>query len=74
VDSRNFVSKGKNTPFDGYQFKGKVMATVVDGKIVYIDELLKGQLDSFPCHSEEAERPKNLTQDKLCEGEKSHRG
>lgn len=37
VNSRNFISKGKNTPFDGYQFKGKIMATIVAGKIVYQD-------------------------------------
>ncbi|HEY4711146.1 MAG TPA: dihydroorotase [Dehalococcoidia bacterium] len=37
VNSRNFASKGKNTPYNGYQFKGKVMATIVNGKIVYID-------------------------------------
>lgn len=41
VDSRNFASKGKNTPFDGYQFKGKVMATIVGGKIVYKDDSIK---------------------------------
>jgi dihydroorotase len=40
VDSRNFASKGKNTPYDGYQFKGKVMATIANGKIVYIDDSL----------------------------------
>jgi len=40
VDSRKFVSKGKNTPFDGYQFKGKVMATIVNGRIAYIDDSL----------------------------------
>jgi len=28
-------SKSKNTPFDGWQFTGKVMATIVGGKIVY---------------------------------------
>ncbi|MBM3118533.1 MAG: dihydroorotase [Chloroflexi bacterium] len=39
VSSRDFVSKGKNTPFDGYQFKGKVMATIVAGKIVYQENL-----------------------------------
>jgi dihydroorotase len=38
VDSRNFASKGKNTPYDGYKFKGKVMATIVKGKIVHIDD------------------------------------
>jgi dihydroorotase len=40
VHSRNFASKGKNTPYDGYKFKGKVMATIVSGKIVYIDDSL----------------------------------
>jgi dihydroorotase len=38
VNSRNFASKGKNTPYDGYQFKGKIMATIANGKIVYIDD------------------------------------
>ncbi len=37
VDSHDFASKGKNTPFDGYQFTGKVMATIVAGEIVYRD-------------------------------------
>jgi dihydroorotase len=37
VNSRNFASKGKNTPYDGYRFKGKVMATIANGKIVYTD-------------------------------------
>jgi len=40
VDSRNFASKGKNTPYDGYKFKGKVMATISGGKLVYIDDSL----------------------------------
>jgi dihydroorotase len=40
VDSRNFASKGKNTPYDGYKFKSKVMATIVSGRIVYIDDSL----------------------------------
>lgn len=29
------LSKSKNSPFDGWQFTGKVVATVVRGKIVY---------------------------------------
>jgi dihydroorotase len=32
ADSR---SKSRNTPFDGWQFRGKVQATIVGGKIVY---------------------------------------
>jgi dihydroorotase len=34
ADSR---SKSRNTPFDGWQFRGKVLATVVGGKIVFRD-------------------------------------
>jgi dihydroorotase len=41
VDSRNFASKGKNTPYDGYKFRGKVMVTLVDGKIIYEDDSVK---------------------------------
>lgn len=40
VNSSSFASKGKNTPYDGYKFKGKVMATIVSGRIVYIDDSL----------------------------------
>ena len=35
VDSEKFVSKGKNTPFNGYELYGVVKYTVVDGKIKY---------------------------------------
>ncbi len=28
-------SLSRNTPFDGWQFTGKVVATIVGGKIVY---------------------------------------
>ncbi|MBA7592145.1 Dihydroorotase [subsurface metagenome] len=38
VDVKNFVSKGKNTPLAGERLKGKVMATIYGGKIVYRDE------------------------------------
>jgi dihydroorotase len=40
VNCKSFASKGKNTPFDGYRFKGKVVATIVNGKIVYTDDSL----------------------------------
>ena len=35
IDRNNFVSKGHNTPFDGYKVKGIVEYTIVGGKIVY---------------------------------------
>jgi dihydroorotase len=40
VDSRNFASKGKSTPYDGCKFKGKIMATIANGRIAYIDDSL----------------------------------
>ena len=35
VDSSSFASKGKNTPLDGATLKGKVVATIVGGEVVY---------------------------------------
>jgi dihydroorotase len=40
VNSSKFASKGKNTPYDGDEFKGKVMATIANGRIAYIDDSL----------------------------------
>ena len=34
-DASKSLSKSKNTPFDGWQLTGKVVATIVGGKIVY---------------------------------------
>lgn len=35
VDSKTFISKGKSTPFDGMKMKGKVVATYVNGELVW---------------------------------------
>lgn len=35
IDKNTFVSKGRNTPFDGFEVTGEVVCTLVDGKIVY---------------------------------------
>ncbi len=35
IDKSTFVSKGKNTPFDGFPVTGEVAYTMVAGKIVY---------------------------------------
>ncbi|MBI2829943.1 MAG: dihydroorotase [Chloroflexi bacterium] len=40
VDPSQFASKGKNTPLAGAKLKGKVMATIVGGELVYMDEHL----------------------------------
>ena len=35
VDKESFASKSKNTPFHGRRVHGRVMATIVDGKVAY---------------------------------------
>lgn len=35
IDKNKFVSKGHNTPFDGWKVKGKVLYTICDGKIIF---------------------------------------
>ena len=35
VDSNDFVSKGKNTPFEGREYYGEVVMTIKGGKVVY---------------------------------------
>ena len=41
VDTKDFASKGKNTPLAGSRFKGKVMATISQGKLVYKDDSVR---------------------------------
>jgi len=48
VNSSSFVSKGKNTPYDGDKFKGKVMATIANGRIAYIYDYLSYPVLSSP--------------------------
>lgn len=38
INSTQFLSKGKNTPFNGYSVAGWPVMTLVDGKVVYKDE------------------------------------
>jgi dihydroorotase len=35
LHAQELASKSKNTPFDGHEMQGRVLATVVDGKVVY---------------------------------------
>jgi len=41
VDTDKFASRGKNTPLDGSILKGKIMATIYQGKLVYCDDSIK---------------------------------
>ena len=42
VDPERFLSRGKATPFAGRKVFGKCVLTVCDGRIVYLDESVKG--------------------------------
>ncbi len=35
IDSEKFLSKGRNTPFNGYKVYGKCIMTIVDGEIAF---------------------------------------
>lgn len=39
VEVKNFVSKGKNSPYDGFELYGFPILTMVDGKIVYAKDI-----------------------------------
>lgn len=41
VDPSSFVSKGRNTPLAGHVLKGKVMATIYTGEVIYKDHAMK---------------------------------
>src|SRR5690554_4093931 len=45
VKKSELKSKGKNTPFSGYELQGKVVLTIVEGKIVYNDLQGEGELN-----------------------------
>ena len=38
VDKDKFLSKGRNTPFDGWELTGRVRCTICEGEVVYRDE------------------------------------
>jgi len=38
IDKQKFISKGKNTPFDGYKIEIDTILTIVNGEIKYIDQ------------------------------------
>jgi dihydroorotase len=38
IDARSFKSKSRNTPFDGWTLKGGVAATIVGGRVVFVNE------------------------------------
>ena len=38
VDANRFASKGRNTPLDGVKLRGRALATIAGGEIVYLDE------------------------------------
>jgi dihydroorotase len=43
IQSSAFQSKSRNTPFEGWTLKGAVAATIVGGRVVYINEPVVGR-------------------------------
>ena len=43
IDPADFLSKGRSTPFTGWEVSGKCMLTVSRGKIAYLDPTLKAR-------------------------------
>jgi dihydroorotase len=39
IDANQFQSLSRNSPFDGWQLKGKPVLTIIDGRIVFEDEM-----------------------------------
>ena len=35
IRAEQFLSKGRNTPFDGWKVQGRVLRTIIDGKTVF---------------------------------------
>lgn len=44
VDPNLFASKGKNNPWSGYLLKGKVVATLMNGGVVYKDDSVRMEM------------------------------
>jgi dihydroorotase len=42
IDARTMRSKSRNTPFDGWQLRGGVAATIVGGRVVYVNAAADG--------------------------------
>jgi dihydroorotase len=43
VNASAFRSKSRNTPFDGWTLRGAVAATMVGGRVLYVNEAVVGQ-------------------------------
>ena len=43
IDPRRFYSKGRSTPFESWNVRGRCMMTAIDGTVVYCSEALKFQ-------------------------------
>jgi dihydroorotase len=49
VNVKSFLSKSKNSPYDGWKLKGAAVATIVSGRIVMKDgKVIKGSLPKAP--------------------------
>lgn len=45
VDANSFYSKGRNCPFNGWELHGKAILTIVAGRIVAKDSIIKAEIE-----------------------------
>jgi len=49
VDTKTFLSKSRNSPYEKWKLKGSAVATIVSGRLVMKDgKVLKGSLPKLP--------------------------
>jgi dihydroorotase len=47
VDAKTMVSRSKNTPFDRWTLRGGVAATIVGGRVVFVNEGVGMEREDF---------------------------
>ena len=47
IDPDSFLSKGRNTPFAGWKCKGWPVMTMVNGKIVWMEQHMQGRVGFY---------------------------
>lgn len=48
IDSKEFFSKAKLSPYDGIMIKGAVKATIVRGAIIYLENMMNERISPLP--------------------------
>jgi len=55
VDAERFHTKGRNTPYQGWNVRGRVLLTMCDGRVTHRDETFARTMDGAPAPLADAE-------------------